>query len=168
MASINMNGRQSFLLNDIKTTIRNGGTVTHILNVKVYNEQNPKIGNEIRKTIFKVINHIPITKRVYGIDVTVTWRSNATTSSAYYHSDNAFIDRYVKKHTEILLKSLLGNAIISTDGANQRFSNIFSDNITGLTFLVTKPLVKEIVLIEDDLCNDNDKELSIEQEQLYE
>ena len=104
-----MNGRQSFLLNDIKQVIRNGGNVTHILNVKVSNQPESNIGNRIRRRIFNLINGHPITKQLDGIPVTITWRSNANSSSAYYHADVSFFtDLVVKRHTKALLSDLLG------------------------------------------------------------
>ena len=45
MAQINMDGRQSFFLNDIKNHIRQGGNVTHILNVKVSRQGTNEIGS---------------------------------------------------------------------------------------------------------------------------
>ena len=81
MAQITMNGRQSFLLNDIKNHIRQGGNVTHILNVEVSCQRTNEIGSRIRQEIFRRIKGIPITKIVNGVNITLTWNSNARASS---------------------------------------------------------------------------------------
>lgn len=139
--SINMNRQQSFILNDIKTVVRAGGNVTHLLNVKVSNA--PDKGNDIRQRIFSIIRGRPITKNVYGINVSITWRSTANVSSAYYHSDNAmYTDRVVKRHTELLLRDILRMFTETPD-------NQFDNGVTGLAFIVTKPLTREIVLVDD-------------------
>lgn len=73
----------SFILNDIKNIIRNGGNVTHILNIKISKQPTSEIGNEIRRRLFRSIRGIPIVKAVGGMNVTITWRSSANSSSAY-------------------------------------------------------------------------------------
>ena len=134
----------SFILNDIKNIIRNGGNVTHILNIKISKQPTSEIGNEIRRRLFRSIRGIPIVKAVGGMNVTITWRSSANSSSAYYHSDNAYItDLAVKEHTKMMLRDLL-NTLDNT------FNNIFSNGITGLSFIVTKPLTRTIVINDDD------------------
>ena len=147
MAQINMNGKQSFLLNDIKTSIRNGENVTHILNVKVSQLQQPnaEIGNRIRQRIYSAIANVPITKIVNNQSITLTWRTAATTTSAYFHCDAGFFnDLAVKMHTKALLSGLLG-------ALNASFNNIFANGVTGLAFLVTKPLTRPLVLVDDDV-----------------
>ncbi len=69
MGQIIMNGRQSFLLNDIKQHIANGGNVTHILNVKVSNQPDNIVESRVRQLIFKQINNNPITINVDGTPV---------------------------------------------------------------------------------------------------
>lgn len=126
-----MNGRQS-LLNDIKTHVRRGGNVTHILHVKVSREPSADIGHLIRQKIFRAIANVAITKIVNGQQITLTWRTTATTTSAYYHCDAVFFnDNAVKAHTKELLAGLLSTL-------NASFNNIFANGTTGLTFLVTK------------------------------
>lgn len=143
MATINMHGRRSFLLNDIKREIRNGRTVTHILNIKISNQPNAETGNRIRQRIFQIIKGKPITKDIHGLSVAVTWQTSATSRSAYYFSNNAFIDTFVKRHT----KKLLTDVISQID---EEFGRIFSTGRTGLAFICTKPLVREVVLDDDD------------------
>ena len=135
-----MNGKQSFLLNDIKREIENGGTVTHILNIKISNQPNSEIRNQIRQRIFRIIKGKTITKHINGRPVDVTWQTSATSSSAYYFSNNAFIDTLVQEHTQRLLRDV-------TDQIDAEFDNIFSTGRTGLAFICTKPLVREVVLI---------------------
>lgn len=129
----------------MKRHIRDGNNITHILNVKVSREGLNNIGTQIRQTIFHRINGIPITKEISGVNVTITWNSNATASSAYYYADvgGIFGDVAVKRHTVRLLNDLLTEL-------DERFNRVFSTNVTGLAFLVTKPLVREVVIDDDD------------------
>ena len=162
MAQINMNGRQSFLLNDIKQHIQSGGNVTHILNVKISRQGTNDVGNQIRQHLFQRINNCPIQCMVNGMNVTITWRSNATSSSAYYHADvmGMLGDTAVQRHTEILLTRLLA-------ALNERFDNVFRDGATGLAFLVSKPLVREVALVNNDIPGvvKEDEELDETEEQ---
>ena len=64
MASINMNGRQSFVVNDIKNEILQGRDVTHVLNVKVSRQGAEGVGNQIRAAIYNCIANRPIVKQV--------------------------------------------------------------------------------------------------------
>jgi hypothetical protein len=145
MAQINMNGRQSFLLNDIKMVIRNGGNVTHILNVKVSNEQENGKGNSIRQEIFRRIQGKPIVKMVNGREVDITWMSSASKSSSYYYANvTDFTDTVVKQHTKLLLQDLL----VELDPL---FDQVFTKRLTGLAFLVTLPLTRRVAL---DIDND--------------
>lgn len=160
MAQINMNGKQSFLLNDIKNHIRGGGNVTHILNVKVSNQRSSEEGNRIRQKIYSRIANAPQTKTVMGLTFAITWRTSATTTSAYYHCDMGGLlgDVAVKAHSEALLSDIL-RAI------DAEFGQVFSQGITGVAFLVTKPLVREVALIDGAVpsfaCASPNEELSI-------
>eukprot|EP01040_Poterioochromonas_malhamensis_P014050 gene14050-15522_t len=161
MAQINMDRRQSFLLNDIKQVIGQGGNVTHILNVKVSNPPSPDEGNRIRAAIYRSIANTPIHKVVNAQAITLRWRTSATTTSAYYHCDAGFFnDKAVKEHTKKLLRDLL----ISLD---PQFNNIFLNGTTGVAFKVTKPLVREVVLVDDD-DEENDDEVLKEQDKALE
>ena len=153
MAQINMNGQQSFLLNEIKNEIRNGRNVTHILNVKVSNQQDNDNGNRIRKEIFRRIRGIAITKTISTVPVSITWCSGAHSTSAYYYANiPLFTDVVVKKHTELLLRDIL----IAID---TQFNMVFTNGLTGLAFLVTKPLMRENAIIDDD-SDISDEELN--------
>lgn len=143
MAQINMDGRQSFLLNDIKRVIRAGGNVTHILNVKVSREQENAKGSSIRQEVFRRIQGIPIVERVNRRDVDITWFSSAIQSTAYYYANVPdFTDHVLKKHTKLLLCRLLKEL-------DPLFGNVFTNGLTGLAFLVTRPLVRKVVLVDD-------------------
>ena len=129
-----MNG---FLLNDIKNVLRQGGNVTHILNVRVSNQPDSITGDEIRKAIYREIANRPITHEVHqGVPVTITWRTSAKQTATSYHCDvDIFGDRAVKLHTQALLQHVL----IAID---DQFDNIFSNNRASVAFFVTKPLAK--------------------------
>jgi hypothetical protein len=102
MTQINMNGRQSFLLNDIKDHVRNGGNVTHILYVKVSNASSSDVRNRIRQAIVKAIGNISIQINVNGSAIAFTWRIRARPSSAYYHCDTGiYNDIAVKEYKDI-------------------------------------------------------------------
>ncbi|KAJ3170939.1 hypothetical protein HDU87_008641 [Geranomyces variabilis] len=134
-----MDGRQSFLLN-IKTTLRGGGNVTHILNVKV---SRPERGNAMRQAIFQAIANVPVVQQ---------WRTSATTTSAYYHANvPLFTDLVVKRHTVLLLRSILHDL-------DARFGGVFAAGMSGRAFLVSKPLTREVALADDD-DGDEDEEI---------
>jgi hypothetical protein len=144
MAQINMNGRPS-LLNDVYELVRNGGHVTHILNVKISRPPTAEIGNRIRTAIFRAISNVPVHKYVSGYSVPITWRTSANSTSAYYHCDaGIFNDSAVKLHTKSMLRDLLSEL-------DAEFNNIFSQGITGVSFLVTKPLTRQVALVDDDV-----------------
>lgn len=145
MTQINMDGRLSFLLKDIKQVVRQGGNVTHILNIKVSRQPSAEVGKHIKTAIFNFIANIPIQKIVNGHAISFTWRTSATTTSAYYHCDaGCYNDIAVKEHTKILLRDLLKDL-------DAQFNNIFVNGTTGVAFLVSKPLVREVVLVDDDI-----------------
>ena len=115
------------------------------------NEQRNGLGTQIRQEIFGKINGCPNTQLVNGQPITITWRTTCTQSSAYYHSDNIYIDRIVKRHTELLLQEVIGIPLLSDSLAqtDNQLQNVFGNGLTGLAFIVTKPLTREIVLIDD-------------------
>lgn len=90
MAQINMDGSPQYLLNDIKQVVCQGGNVTHILNVKVSRQPSTEVGNRIRTAIFNFIANVPIQKILNGQPISLTWRTTATDSAAYYHCDAVF------------------------------------------------------------------------------
>lgn len=144
MASINMDGKQSFLLNDIKRTIRNGGNVTHILNIKISGEPNNTRGTAIRRRIFQIIANNPRVEQVQEFQVPISWITSAQNSSAYYHSNNPmFTDMVVKEHTKTMLRRIINQ--IDSD-----FGNVFRNGTTGIAFMVTKPLTREIIIDDND------------------
>ncbi len=135
MANVNMDGDQSFLLNTIKQVIADGGRVSHILNAKISNQGD--YGTRIRKALFRELKDRPITHDINGVNVTITWKTSAQESSAYYYTDvTMFTDPVVQRHTELTLVQIL-NAI------TPRFPNL-QDGSAGLAFLVTRPLMKDV------------------------
>ena len=85
-------------------------------------------------------------KEVNGVPVSITWRSNAQQTSAYYHCDveGIFGDRAVKEHTKLLLCDIIREI-------DSNYANIFTNGDTGVAFLVTRPLFREVALdVEDD------------------
>ena len=143
MAQIHMNGRQSFLLNDMKQVLRNGGMVTHFLNVKISRQRSKEEGNAIRDRLYRWIAN---QNRLYNVndlgqlaDVSITWRTTAVRSSAYYHCDAGLLtDQAVKLHAMALLRDVLNQ--IDAD-----FDYIFTNGTTGIAFLVSRPLVAAAV-----------------------
>lgn len=102
----------------------------------------PKRETESGNKSFAPFVETPITKIINGVHVTITWRSSATHTSAYYHTDvgGMFGDTAVKLHSQALLRDLL---------QDPQFNNVFAYGTTGVAFLVTKPLVREVVLGDD-------------------
>jgi hypothetical protein len=135
MQQINLDGSQSFHLNAIKEVLRSGEIVTHILNVKVSKQPTKKFGDRLRSKIFSAIANRAVLKVIDGADVTVTWRTSARKSSAYYHCDaTIYNDDIISRHTERMLNELL-------NGLDAAFDHRFSNGTTGLAYLVSKPLV---------------------------
>ena len=91
------------LNSDINAHIREGGNISHILNVNI-NQLTDDISNQIRQQVFHKINNIPIMFTIHNLKITITWRSNAV--SNHYHADvmGMIGDVAVKLHTEMLLK----------------------------------------------------------------
>ncbi len=118
--------------------------MTHILNVKVSNQPTVEIGDRIREAIYKAIANHVIKLNVNGHSIPITWRTTARTTSAYYHCDaGMFNDIAVKEHTKVLLRRVVNDL-------DAQFNNIFSNGTTGVAFLVSKPLVRQVVLVDDD------------------
>jgi hypothetical protein len=139
-----MNGH---LLNDIKDVLRNGGNVTHLLEVKVSRQYRSKEKTAIQREIFKVIANTPVTMIVDGVAVTIIWRTSASANTAYYHADVPFFtDIIVKRHTMQLLAD-------SRLMLNPHFNNIIAADITSLAFVVSKPLSRTITLVDDDISD---------------
>lgn len=136
MTSMNMGRNQSSILNDIKREVKEGRDVTHILNIKVSNENDNSKERNIRLNISRVIHGKPITKRIMGIDVTLTWSHGAGSISEHYYCNSPYTDKYVVAHTRALFNEVI---------ADPRMNNIFArDNPVGLEFLVTSPVVHRI------------------------
>jgi hypothetical protein len=129
-----MNGSQSFLLNEIKQEIRAGRNVSHILNVKISNEVDNALGTRIRVAIFNRIANQAIAKDVEGEQVIIKWKTSARTTSAYYYCDSPFTNRTVIKHAKTLLRDILNET-------DDDFGNNFTNQITGLAFLVSLPAI---------------------------
>jgi hypothetical protein len=81
--------------------------------------------------VLHTINNVPIMFNIKNTDVVITWRSNDNLN--YYHADvmGMYGDAAVKLHTEILLK---------------QFNDDECFGKTRLVFMVTKPLVRTIII----------------------
>ena len=126
------NSDDTSMWNGINAHIREGGNVSHILNVIIDEHSTVyfnDIANQIRQHVFQKINNVPIMLNINHTDVVITWRSNDNLYS--YHADvmGMYGDIAVKLHTEMLLKMF--------------------DNEDGLggNFMITKPLVRTIPLM---------------------
>jgi len=126
-------------MNVINAHIREGGNVSHILNVIVESNDNNDIVNQILQQVFHKINNIPIMFTIHNLQVTITWRSNAI--SNHYHADvmGIYGDVAVTLHTEMLLKMF----DMSVYGCGSGRSI--------LAFMVTKPLVRTIPLLVSEV-----------------
>ena len=131
-------------MNDVKRDMRQGGNISHILNVQISQTPSDEVGSQIRRHIFRLIQGNPITKLIHGMNVTITWRSTSTTSPTCYHTDVGGIlgDVAVKRHAEMLLHDILVDL-------NNNFDHIFDNGISGLAFLVSRPLIRQTALADD-------------------
>jgi hypothetical protein len=125
---------------DINSYIYEGGNVSHILSVNIYQPITDDIKNQISQHVFNKINNIPIMFNINNIDVIITWHSN--TVSNYYHADVGGIygDTAVKLHTEMLLKMF--DMSTYKDSLVTIIKKDYSWSI--LDFIITKPLVRTI------------------------
>jgi hypothetical protein len=145
MARLNMSGWEPLILRDIKNEVRQGGNVTHILNLKVTRPRTPDEGDLINHRIYQLIANTPQFKDITGTQITITWRTSATRRSAYYHCNSGlFNDVAVHAHTQALVKDI----IEVIDG---EFEQVISRGISGVVFLVCKPLSRSVPLIDDDI-----------------
>jgi hypothetical protein len=75
----------------------------------------------------------------------VTITRSARASCANYLADVVyFTDLVVKRHTRLLMKELIKEL-------NGQFNNIFGNRTTGLALIVTRPFVREVGLVDDDI-----------------
>lgn len=126
-------GHQSGMLVAMNNIVNNGGNISHILNVKVSNEASPESGHQIRLAIFARIANVPLQRVVNDVQMTVTWRTLLTQTSAYYYTDvNMFTDLAVRAHTTGVLTDLIIDL--------QRRNPTWFGPTTGLAMLVSKPL----------------------------
>ena len=144
-----MDSDQSFLLNDIKQHVKNGGNVTHILNVRISQQLNSEIATLVKQAVFRLIQGIAITYPIHNMNVTITWRSSTDQTSAY-HADvgGMYGDVAVKRHTNMLLQTLIHQL-------DPLFEVYFTEGITGIktteiSLIVTRPLMKTVCLIDVD------------------
>jgi hypothetical protein len=129
MASVNMSGCRSFIMNHIQDEIRAGGDVSHILNVIVGNEKDRGVVRRIKAAVFKRIANKPITKLIEGYNVTLKWKTKGRPSSACYFCYSNFNDIFVNKHTRILLSDIVKEI-------DAEFQHRFTNRDTGLALLV--------------------------------
>jgi hypothetical protein len=87
-----------------------------------------------QKCYFGHMANITIAKDVQGeqVTVTVTWRTSAKRTSAYYFCESAFSNIYVVGHAKVLLKGIL-------DDKDVTFEGVVTWGETGIAFLVTIP-----------------------------
>lgn len=134
------------LSSEIKQLTRRGSNVSHILHVNISTP--PKdLAIPIRHAIFRIINEERITKEVDGVPVSITWRSSAQQTSAHFYCDvnGMFGDRAVNEHTKLLLRDVVHQL-------DPQFGNIFANGDTGVSFVVTRPLVLEVAIGVEDLA----------------
>ena len=144
-----MDSDQSFLLNDIKQHVKDGGNVTHILNVQMSQRLNSEKATCAKQAIYRFIQGIAITYTINSMNVTITWRASTDQTSAY-HADvgGMYGDVAVKRHTNMLLQTLIHQL-------DPLFEFCFTQGITGIktteiSLVVTRPLMRTVCLIDDD------------------
>eukprot|EP00298_Acanthocystis_sp_HF-20_P003881 c14227_g1_i1.p1 GENE.c14227_g1_i1~~c14227_g1_i1.p1 ORF type:complete len:161 (+),score=32.72 c14227_g1_i1:175-657(+) len=147
---------QSAQLNEIKTRIRAGIPITHILNIKVSKEPNNAIGNQIQRQFFTLLNQVPQTRTValpnFTGNIQITWETPGNIqTSAYYYTQIPFgtiTDRVVALHTKQVFSNIIysikqtsvGQAIRDMEGYNGQW---------GISFFISKPLTYEMPLRDD-------------------
>ncbi len=100
---------------DINDQILGGTNISHILNLKISNEQTNEVGKQIRKLfLHNILNRsIPlmIPFGATNIIVDVIWTMvNARASSTYYCTYSPFTDEVVQEHAKLVITAI-GNQI---------------------------------------------------------
>ena len=136
---LKVSGKQTEMLNVIKKKANDNEPMTHILNVKVVNQVDNDIGDNLRRIVCKCIND----KNVHlidksGNDLYINWQSCKSTTSAYYYADSMYNDRVTQKYTGQLLQRVLAEF-------QRKYPTVVWGNM-GLSFLIMKPLENSIPL----------------------
>jgi len=121
------------MLNVIKYLADSNVEFTHILNIKVANQTSGNVGTRLRQFIHKKLNGQNNVVMMNGLQVVIVW--NSVKTSAYYIANSMFSDKVTNDYTRRILMDII-NAFNQTGTFN--WTNM------GLSYLVTKPLMKTI------------------------
>lgn len=143
-----MNDSVSGLTKEMLCFVKGGGNISHILTVDVSRSLSVEERERVRQTVFALVANKPITKRVNGHEITLTWRASNTVSAppCQYHCDAVlFSDAAVHAHTLLLLRDL-------PSAVDCEIKDALPEGTATLALRITKPLTRQVPLIDDDLC----------------
>jgi len=124
------------MLNVIKELADDNVKFTHILNVKVSNQTSSLVGTKVRQKIFKEIDGVNLLPPNFQFQL--VWKSSKTQTSAYYITNSPLNDMLTSQVTGQALHTIING-----------LQNDYDWTQMGLTYLITKPLMKSI-----PICND--------------
>jgi len=127
-------GKQTEMLNVIKSLADSNVEFSHILNVKVANQTSSLVGTKLRQFIHKSLNGVNNNVVNFGgIGVVIVWNSVKSQTSAYYISNSMYSDRITNDYTRNVLNEIV-NAFNQT--------GTYDWTRMGLSYLITKPLLR--------------------------
>lgn len=136
--------------NSVQDMIRGGTRITHLLNIKISKEPT-NIGSQLRQDIYNWLNNKEHSVRIQDYDITILWKSTASSSSEYYADIPLFTNQVIKEHTRAImtrLKDYLNNRTY----AEHCFTR--EQERSELVFIVTKTLLREEMDLEQfDILN---------------
>ena len=127
-------------LNVIKDVMNGWERITHILNWKVSNEGPKKVGNHIRRIVYRSIHSVRhFFPSPDGDAIGITWKMPGVRSSAYYYTASIYSDVVTAEHTKTLLRHLVNHVKTHPDTQYLRDMEGYADS-WGIAYLVTRPL----------------------------
>ena len=124
------------MLNVIKQYADDGVRFTHILNIKVSNENSNLVGGKIRKYIFKKIDGVNFIPGQF----TLRWVSNKRQTSSYYIANSPFSDTITAQITGTALRQVVNELQLNFN---------YDWTVMGLAYLITKPLSQGIPIVQE-------------------
>jgi len=147
---IKKKGKQTKMINEIKTGVSQGNSPSHVLNIKLANQGTNFLGGKIREFIFDKLNLVQNHETVQQVgeqphDAWITWRASTTKTSQYYQTKVTMLSdlAVVLATRKILLKILLQlqnvGHFAKSRGPSQGKKEFIDWKKFGLTYIVFKP-----------------------------
>jgi hypothetical protein len=106
----------------------------------VSNEVPNKVGNAIRKVVYRSIHSVRhFFVNDAGDPIGITWNMPRVKSSAYYYANSIYNDITTADHTKTLLSKIVNYIKRHPDTAQIRALEGYTDE-WGIVYLITRPL----------------------------